>query len=322
MYRRTAWSLPESLVWPRALIYPTFPAPTKFRHEEEKIPGLQSFSGIARRLVHTAGSLAQPLRGRDKGLLPPITRKRFLADLGHVPRILEIGPFDTPLLTGPGVAYFDVLDQEGLRRRAAEHGRNPDGVPPIHHVSPTGDLDSISARFDAIFSSHNIEHQPDLIGHLAKAGERLEPGGRYWMIVPDKRYCFDHYSPETTLGEVIQAHREGRTTHSAAAILLHSMLTHNDSLRHWIGLHGPRPRLPEREEDVRRTFEEIERAGQGEYVDVHAWQLTPRLLFDLIGDLRRLRLTDFEVERVHDTAFGAIEFFAVLRLSPPPAGTA
>ncbi|HEU0135241.1 MAG TPA: hypothetical protein VFR28_10490, partial [Allosphingosinicella sp.] len=122
--------------------------------------------------------------------------------------------------------------------------------------------------------------------------------------------------PETTLGEVIQANRERRTTHSAAAILLHSTIAHNDSLRHWLGLHGPRPRLPEREEDVRRTFEEIERAGKGEYVDVHAWQFTPRLLLDLVSDLRRLGLTGFEVERVHDTAFGAIEFFAVLRLAP------
>lgn len=272
---------------------------------------------IATRLVLTAGSLAQRVRPREKGLLAPTTRARFLARLRDIPHILEIGPFDTPLLTGPGVAYFDVLDQEGLRRRAAEHGRNPAGCPFIDHVSPTGDLDSIHARFDAIFSSHNIEHQPDLIGHLAKAEKRLNPGGRYWLIVPDKRYCFDHYSPETTLGEVIQAHRERRTTHSAAAILLHSMLTHNDSLRHWLGRHGPRPGLPEREEDVRRTFDAIERAGQGEYVDVHAWQLTPRLLLDLVTDLRRLGLSNFEVERVHDTAFGAIEFFAVLRLAPP-----
>ncbi|HYG46846.1 MAG TPA: class I SAM-dependent methyltransferase [Allosphingosinicella sp.] len=273
-------------------------------------------------MVRRGGALVQPLRPRAPGLARPTDRARFLAPLAGLARVLEIGPFDEPLLKGEGVAYFDVLDQEGLRRRAAEHGRNPEGCPRIDYVSATGDLDVVDAKFDAIFSSHAIEHQPDLIGHLAKAEKRLVPGGRYWMIVPDKRYCFDHYSPETTLGEVIQAHRERRTTHSAAAILLHSMLTHNDGLRHWIGLHGPRPRLPKREEDVRRTFEEIERAEAGEYVDVHAWRLTPRLFADLIADLRRLGYTDFEVERVHETAFGAFEFFAVLRLSPPAGKTA
>jgi SAM-dependent methyltransferase len=255
------------------------------------------------------------VRPRPKGLARPVTRKRFLAGLAGVRRILEIGPFDRPLLAGEGIFYFDVLDRDGLRRRAAEHGRDPAGCPPIHFVSPTGDLDSIDERFDAILSSHNIEHQPDLIGHLAKAEARLEPGGRYWLIIPDKRYCFDHYAPETNTPDALQAHVEGRTTHSAAAIALHSMLAHNDSLRHWLGLHGPRPRLPAGEAEVARLFDEIGRARAGDYVDVHAWRFTPRGFLDLIEDLGRLGRTRIEAERVHDTAFGAIEFCAVLRLT-------
>jgi hypothetical protein len=270
---------------------------------------------IAKRFVLTAGSLAQSLRRREKGLLPPIGRARFLERLREVPRILEIGPFDTPL-TGPGIAYFDVLDQEGLRRRAAEHGHNPDGCPPIDYVSPTGDLDAVDARFDAIFSSHNIEHQPDLIGHLAKAEKRLVPGGRYWLIVPDKRYCLDHYSPESTIADVIQAHRERRTTHSPASIVLNSMHAHNGSLRHWLGLHGARPRVPAGDEDVRRFLDEIERTSEGEYIDVHAWRFTPRGFRDIVDDLRRLGKINFEAEQVFDTAFGAFEFCAVLRLAP------
>ncbi|HYI39435.1 MAG TPA: hypothetical protein VE053_03865 [Allosphingosinicella sp.] len=237
--------------------------------------------------------------------------------MGGAPRILEIGPFDEPLLKGEGVAYFDVLDQESLRRRAVEHQRNPDGCPPIDFVSPTGDLDVVEAKFDAIFSSHNIEHQPDLIGHLRKAEARLEGGGRYWLIVPDKRYCFDHFSPETTVADIIQAHRERRTTHSPASIVLNSMLAHNDSLRHWVGLHGAKPRVPVGDEEVRRVFDEVDRTCEGEYIDVHAWRFTPLGFREIIEDLRRLGKINFEAEQVFDTAFGAIEFCAVLRLVPP-----
>lgn len=36
----------------------------------------------------------------------------------------------------------------------------------IHYVEPNGDLSVVNKRFDAVFSSHMIEHAADLAAHL------------------------------------------------------------------------------------------------------------------------------------------------------------
>jgi SAM-dependent methyltransferase len=104
---------------------------------------------------------------------------------------LEIGPVRLPVLSGPNVRYCDVLDTEQLRRRAPDHGVDPTSVPAIDYVMKNCSLDDIPVQFDAILSSHAIEHQPDLVGHLQQVERRLAPGGRYFVLAPDKRFCFD-----------------------------------------------------------------------------------------------------------------------------------
>jgi SAM-dependent methyltransferase len=107
--------------------------------------------------------------------------------------VLEIGPFCNPLLSGTNVSYFDVLSEEALVARAS--CLDPSGVPHIEYVSPTSDLSIVDRRFDVVISSHCLEHQVDLIGHLKEVGHLLLPGGAYFLLVPDKRYCFDHFIP-------------------------------------------------------------------------------------------------------------------------------
>src|SRR4249919_1725326 len=147
-------------------------------------------------LVTLAATIARPLvsEHRDPSLLAPIPRQRFVASVPLDKPVLEIGPFDRPWLSGSNVRYFDVLPQEQLRTRAAtEFGRIPKNCPHIHYVSPTGDLSIVDAEFGAVFSSHCIEHQPDVIRHLREVERLLRPGGLYYLIVPDKRFCFDHF---------------------------------------------------------------------------------------------------------------------------------
>ena len=122
--------------------------------------------------------------------------------------VLEIGPFHAPALSGPGVAYFDLQPTDALIARVRDYGLPTSRVPKIDYSEPTGDLSVIDRRFDAVFSSHCIEHQPSLIRHLTQVSNVLHPGGAYYLIVPDKRYCFDHYLPLSTLGGVIEAHHE------------------------------------------------------------------------------------------------------------------
>jgi predicted SAM-dependent methyltransferase len=54
-------------------------------------------------------------------------------------------------------------------------------------------------QFDIAFSSHVIEHTLDFIKHLNQVCDILKNNGHYFLFVPDKRYCFDYFSPESTM---------------------------------------------------------------------------------------------------------------------------
>jgi len=223
--------------------------------------------------------------------------------------VLELGPFYAPLLRGPEVRYADVLTTEELRARAVEVGGDPAGVPLIDFVVRPHDLSSIHESFRACMSSHVIEHQPDLVGHLIQVAQLLHPGGRYFLVVPDRRYCFDHFMPSSSLAEVIAAHREGRSTHILRSVIEHRALTvHNDPIRHWKGDHGDR-----HENSMARLEAAVaEFNSSSGYVDVHAWYFDPQSFRDLITELHALGIVPFSVETVYPTHRDSLEFWAVL----------
>lgn len=63
--------------------------------------------------------------GKEEGrMCSRVENKFFIHD--YIPlftNVLEIGPFDNPLLVGNNVEYFDVLSSEGLFDRANNIGR-------------------------------------------------------------------------------------------------------------------------------------------------------------------------------------------------------
>lgn len=262
-------------------------------------------SSAAKATAAMVKPIVTALRRRAEDLAPPTTRRAFLQQING--DALEIGPFNAPLLAGENVSYFDLLDQEALRRRAIEHGRDPSRTPLIDFVSPTGDLASVGRKFDSVLSAHAIEHQPDLIAHLNAVAGVLNPGGAYYVIAPDKRYCFDHYLPESTIEDVFAA--RGRLRHTLKSVINHRLhVTINRAIRHWLGQHGPAP-APSLEQiaQVEAEYEIAER--EGSYLDVHAWMFTPSGFRAIAGGLG----ASLVVERIHDTGFGEQEFFAILR---------
>lgn len=255
--------------------------------------------------TNTVGPVVAMLRPRERGLHAPVTMRKFLAGLPEGPK-LELGPLDRPRLSGPDVEYFDILDTESLKRYAVEHGRDPNCVPNIHHVSPTGDLRIVKGSYAAIFSSHMAEHHPDLIEHFRIVFDLLEPGGAYFLILPDRRVSFDYFRPEST---PMQARaRKGAKNASAQAISdLNMIQAHNSQLRHWFGLHGKPITLPE------EASRQLSRLAAGDYVDTHNWVFTPASFLELANDLYDKGDIGLKPERVHDTIFPSVDIMAVLR---------
>jgi SAM-dependent methyltransferase len=238
-------------------------------------------------------------------------RNDFAALVPATATALEIGPFHSPLLRGPNVTYSDVLSREGLVARAKRHGLDPSGVPLIDYVLPHGDLHIIDRRFDLVLSSHNLEHQPDPIGHLQAVAQLLNPRGGFFLLIPDKRYCLDHFIPQSNLAEMIVAHRDQRRTHIPRSAIEHiALVTHNDCGHHWRGDHGVMyENIGARLQTALREFDE----AQGGYLDVHAWYFTPDSAVAILSALREIELTTFTVQRIYPTRFNSNEFWMVLR---------
>lgn len=253
--------------------------------------------------------------GRAEGRVasPLALRENLIALIADGRPVLEIGPFCDPLLRGPNIAYLDILDADQLRARATAIGRNPDRCP--EQIDYVGGLEQVDRRFDAVISSHAIEHQPDLVHHLQQVERILAPDGLFCLIIPDKRYCFDHHIAESTIADVLQAHHEQRRLHTLSSVLEHvALTTHNDPHRHWAGDHGPAipADQPRRLQRVMRDYG----VSAGRYIDVHAWYFTPDRFRTIIEALGALDLTGFEIAGVYDPARDRNEFCAVLRLSP------
>lgn len=250
--------------------------------------------------------------GKKEGRVasPAGSRPGFLALVPTKAKILEIGPAHKPCFTGANVKYFDVQDSEGLRQRALKHNENPKGAPAhIDYVSPIGDIGIVREAFDVVFSSHAIEHQPDLIRHLVEVDRLLTTGGAYFVICPDKRYCFDHDIPESTIGEVLEAYSSKRKTHRIADFIdAMSMSSHNDPARHWVK-DSPPVRI--NVALVKQALDQIEKADGG-YIDCHAWRMTPSSFREILETLHRLGKSPLRPLRVYDTPRGQNEFFAVL----------
>ncbi|WP_200911545.1 methyltransferase domain-containing protein [Sphingomonas sp. Leaf33] len=236
------------------------------------------------------------------------SRQAFTERLASYASVLEIGPFCKPTARGPNVRYLDVLDETELRERASALGADADACPA--KIDYLGDIHDIDDAFAAVVSSHCIEHQPDLIHHLDGVARVLSPGGRYFLYVPDKRYCFDHFMAESTIADVIQAHRERRTVHTLRSVIEHHALnTHNDPATHWAGRHdtGHGAAFADR---VKLAIEMHDTADG--YLDVHAWYFTPHSFAGLMTALYDIGLSRLRLTEIYPTRRDDAEFYAVL----------
>lgn len=200
-----------------------------------------------------------------------------------------------------------------LRRRARIVGYDPSGVPDINFVSHDGNLEVVRTKFAAVVSCHCIEHQPDLVRHFRQVSALLNSRGKYYLVVPDKRYCFDHFIDPSSLQAVLEA--KGQIRHPLTKVIEHrAFTTHNDAFRHWHGDHmdaGFEKSIPARTEKAVQEFH----AAQGGYVDVHRWQFTPESFEDIMSGLSKMGEVRLKLKEINQTPQFDMQFTAILEAS-------
>src|SRR6266850_1470518 len=125
---------------------------------------------------------------------------------------IEIGPSHNPLAPkkeGYNVHIIDHLSREQLIAKYNDHQVNLENIEEVDFVWGGETYLELTGRpkyYDWIIASHVIEHAPDFIGFLIDCDEILKHDGVISLIVPDKRYCFDHYRPVTGISKIIDSH--------------------------------------------------------------------------------------------------------------------
>lgn len=253
------------------------------------------------------------------GVIKFTTVMRSLLSCHLTKKTLEIGPFAKPSVVGPTVKYADIRSTKELRELAlVTEGMNPEDVPKINWVVPSCDLSVINEKFDAVISSHCIEHQPDLIKHLNQVENLLEADGRYFLLIPDHRYCFDHFKVPSSISDVLTASLEKRSTHSVLHRLNSQLFNaHNNPIKHWNGNHEGQefdtefPSL-NRLQQIKKVVREYQEEGE-RIKDEHAWFFTPSTFTSIINELNDLEILNLKIERIYPTLRNSNEFWAVLR---------
>jgi hypothetical protein len=228
-------------------------------------------------------------------------------------RGLEIGPSHNPAAPkseGYNVEIVDHMDQSGLLEKYKDDlGLNLENIEEVDHVWQGGRLAQLigdKARYDWIIAAHVIEHMPDLIAFIQDCQALLRPGGIISLVVPDKRYCFDHLRRLSSTGDVVQANVERRSRHtpgqvydhfSSACKLDESGSWHRNSYGKIEFVHGPHAG----ESMLKQCL------ASDDYFDVHGWVFTPSSFRLIIGDLNALGYV--RIDEVSFTDTRDCEFF-------------
>ena len=221
-----------------------------------------------------------------------------------------------PKSAGFEVEIFDYLDADGLRAKYANAGVDVSAVEEVDHIGdgrPMTEVIGVRNHYDWIVASHVIEHVPDLLSFLADCEALLKPGGSLVLAVPDKRCCFDILRPISTVGQVLQAHLDGRKRPPPGIIFDDVAYARKKNghigwrLHDHSQLEEVRPA-----EDAWSMFEQAR--GSDAYVDMHCWVFVPssfRLIVSALASFGLIGLRELNFQ-VNDG-----EFFVVLSTRAP-----
>ncbi|MFZ9855360.1 MAG: class I SAM-dependent methyltransferase [Limisphaerales bacterium] len=213
-----------------------------------------------------------------------------------------MGPRDLPIAPkrdGYNVHVIDHLDRARLVEKYTGHPVDLDRIEEVDFIwngQSYAQLVGGEKCYDWVIASHVIEHTPNLIGFLLDCESILKDDGVLFLVVPDKRYCYDYCRPLTGISKVIDAFLRKDTIHTPGTLLEDRLnMVSKGGVISWDKNATGQLSLNFSMEDAKRSLE----AGiqGGEYIDSHAWCFVPHSFRLMIEDLFNLGFISFrEVE--------------------------
>lgn len=206
---------------------------------------------------------------------------------------VEIGPSHnpvTPKKEGYRVHVIDHLNREQLLEKYRDHNLHLENIEDVDFVwngETYAELTGKRKFYNWIIASHLIEHIPDLIGFLNNCDEILKDDGVVSLVIPDKRFCFDHYRPISGLAGIIDSHLEKHTLHTPGTVAEFFLngVSRGGSIA-WGGFTAGEYTFNNTLEQAREGINRV--TAQKEYIDVHAWCFSPHSFRLIMHDLYSL----------------------------------
>jgi SAM-dependent methyltransferase len=253
------------------------------------------------------------LPGRVRSLLSGLTQDM---------RLVEIGPSHNPAAPkrdGWNTVVVDYADADTLR----QHYKNVawQRIEPVDVVWSEGALvdafdPSSVGTFDAIISSHSLEHIPDAIRFLVSCEQLIRPGGKVRLALPDKRCCFDFFRAPSTTGDMLAAYARRAIVHNKATSFNEvAYAVKNNGRGSWpIGHTVENLEFIHPLKFANSIMQRATDGTSGPYYDFHAWQFTPSSFSLIILELWYLGYIGLEITDITETL--AQEFFVTLHRAP------
>ena len=243
---------------------------------------------------------------------------KVLSKLVRSGRGMEIGPSYNPIAPKRDGFSVDVIDH--MSRQSLLEKYRALGVPDerlaliedVDYVWQGEDYAALTGKtkyYDWIVASHVVEHMPDLIAFLQQCDHVMKDTGVLSLVVPDMRYCFDHFRPLASLSSVIDRHMRNEERHSpgTAAEFYLNAVSRGDNIL-WSKKSTDDFQLAHGLDDALRAMEQVQQGGA--YEDYHSWCFVPHSFRLMIQDLHDLDLIPFRELEFFPTA--GYEFFISL----------
>ena len=228
---------------------------------------------------------------------------------------LEISPLYNPIAkkSNFNVMYTDcVSKKESIRKHAHyEHAEIID----LDFIWEPGRKLSICVpkkkKFKFAIASHVLEHVPDPISWVMEVFEVLENEALLYLILPDKRSCYDHFRPETTVAELLDFWFNKRIIPTTAQIYDFLTLSFDDS----DGQPPTTKRELIRHYDIQQALNFAVHAWvKGKYLDIHCSNFTPQSFVKVFQTLNDLGILNIKIsEPISTSKMWGNEFMVKLR---------
>lgn len=220
-------------------------------------------------------------------------------------RILELGPLNRPIANKnvyPNTFYCDVRSTEEVRELYSGNDYleatglmvDPETIVPIDYIVRESYEKTFKdvEKFDFVIASHVLEHMEDLIYALRDISTVLKREGVFFIVYPDRRYCFDHFRTSASFRDAYNVFRNGSVKNAPMVLDFYfSVIAENNPDTFW-NKEGILNYLPEAPFD--KAVEHYEQALNGVKMDdVHYWPFTDMDFLRFLYDCIRAKLIPF-----------------------------